>query len=234
MDRGYCLMIGGDETAVRHSTRSSRPLPLVSRRRLAQRGGQDERTAEHGYLHCGPAGAGHFVKMRPQWDRVRRHGCLRGRASISFIMPTPARSGGLPMPRPRRCATPNTISNDLNLADITEVWRRGSVIASWLLDLTALALLAARIWRTSRPGFGFRRGPLDGRGGYRRVAPAPVISAALYDPLQLARRGRFSRTRCSQRCDTRSAATWKRLPLPKETPHDRLSFGRAVLFGVHT
>ena len=69
---------------------------------------------------------------------------------------------------------PEHYQYDLNLADIAEVWRRGSVIASWLLDLTALALLGSPdLGKLQRPGFGFRRGPLDARGGYRRVSPSP-------------------------------------------------------------
>ena len=121
---------------------------------------------------------------------------------------------------------PEYYQYDLNLADIAEVWRRGSVIASWLLDLTALALLGSQDLadfqgRVSDSG----EGRWTVMAAIDESAPAPVISAALYDRFSCAARP-ISPTRCSQRCVTGSAATWKRLLLPKETTHDRLSFGR--------
>ena len=170
LERGYCMMIGGEQDVVKRldpifatlapGTATSRARP--GREKL---GG----TAEQGYLHCGPNGAGHFVKMV-------HNGIEYG------IMAAYAEGLGILQRRQHRQAARMTIDAettplrdpehyqyDLNLADIAEVWRRGSVIASWLLDLTAGALAAgSQAGEVRRPGVRFRRGALDDQGGDRR------------------------------------------------------------------
>ena len=182
MDRGYCLMIGGDEPAVRRLDPIFAALapgietaPRTPGREKA--GG----TAEHGYLHCGPAGAGHFVKMV---HNGIEYGVMAAYAEGLNILHH-ANAG-----KERRTADaettpmrhPEHYQYDLNLADIAEVWRRGSVIASWLLDLTAQALLGSQDLadfkgRVSDSG----EGRWTVMAAIEESAPAPVISAALFD-----------------------------------------------------
>ena len=127
VDRGYCLMIGGAAAAVR------RLDPIF--RTLAPGRGQIERTpgretsqgtAEEGYIHCGPCGAGHFVKMV---HNGIEYGLMQAYAEGFDIL----RGAG-------QSALPDEIRYNFDLADVAEVWRRGSVVSSWLLDLTAMAL----------------------------------------------------------------------------------------------
>ena len=127
VDRGYCLMIGGAEAAVRHLD------PIF--RTLAPGRGQIERTpgwersqgtAEEGYIHCGPSGAGHFVKMV---HNGIEYGLMQAYAEGFDILR-----------RADQSALPDEIRYNFDLADVAEVWRRGSVVSSWLLDLTATAL----------------------------------------------------------------------------------------------
>jgi 6-phosphogluconate dehydrogenase len=182
LERGYCMMIGGDGAAVK------RLDPIFAR--LAPGTGNIARTpgrkpaagtAEQGYLHCGPNGAGHFVKMVHNGieygimaSYAEGLGILRAanvgkRAGEVDAETTPLRD-------------PQHYQYDLNLPDITEVWRRGSVIASWLLDLTAAAL-------ASDPGLAEFAGHVSDSGEGRwtiRAAidegqPAPVLTTALYE-----------------------------------------------------
>ena len=138
-------------------------------------------TAEHGYLHCGPSGAGHFVKMvhngieygimaaYAEGLNILRHANAGKQKRTIDAETTPLRH-------------PEFYPYDLNLADITEVWRRGSVIASWLLDLAAIALLDS-------PGLEKFAGRVSDSGEGRwtiaaaidESVPVPVLSAALYD-----------------------------------------------------
>src|SRR6266478_2088331 len=141
LERGYCMMIGGEQDVVKHLD------PILAR--LAPGIGDIPRTpgrervggtAEQGYLHCGPNGAGHFVKMvhngieygimaaYAEGMGVLRHANIGKRQHEIDAETTPLRD-------------PQQYQYDMNLSDIAEVWRRGSVIASWLLDLTASALL---------------------------------------------------------------------------------------------
>jgi 6-phosphogluconate dehydrogenase len=182
MDRGYCLMIGGDEVVVRRLG----PIfvALAPGIEMAPRTPGREKlsgTAEHGYLYCGPAGAGHFVKMV---HNGIEYGVMAAYAEGLNILHH-ANAG-----KQRRTDDaetsplrhPEHYQYDLNLADIAEVWRRGSVIASWLLDLTAQALLGS-------PDLADFQGRVSDSGEGRwtimaaidESAPAPVISAALYD-----------------------------------------------------
>jgi 6-phosphogluconate dehydrogenase len=127
LERGYCMMIGGDESAVRRldpifATLAPGPGEIpktVGREKMKS-------TAELGYLHCGPSGAGHFVKMI---HNGIEYGLMQAYAE-GFDILRGASSDNLPA----------GLSYNLNLADIAELWRRGSVISSWLLDLTAGAL----------------------------------------------------------------------------------------------
>ncbi|HEY2910168.1 MAG TPA: decarboxylating 6-phosphogluconate dehydrogenase, partial [Gemmataceae bacterium] len=139
-DRGYCMMIGGDESAVKRLDPIFKTLApgtgTIAKTPNAESVGT---TAEQGYLHCGPAGAGHFVKMvhngieygmmaaYAEGLNVLKHANVGKKGHASDAETTPLRS-------------PEHYQYDLNLPAITEVWRRGSVVASWLLDLTATAL----------------------------------------------------------------------------------------------
>ena len=182
LERGYCLMIGGDETAVRRLDPIFAALaPGIES--VPRTPGRDKTggTAEHGYLHCGPSGAGHFVKMvhngieyglmaaYAEGLNILHHANAGKQQRTTDAETTPLRH-------------PEHYQYDLNLANIAEVWRRGSVIASWLLDLTAIELL-------ENPDLAKFKGRVSDSGEGRwtimaaieESAPAPVISAALYD-----------------------------------------------------
>jgi len=138
LERGYCLMIGGEAAIVRRLDpvfRTLAPGPGT----IPPTPGREQGTAEHGYLHCGPNGAGHFVKMihngieyglmaaYAEGLNILRHAGVGTRVATVDAETTQLRDA-------------TAYQFDFNLADITEVWRRGSVITSWLLDLTATAL----------------------------------------------------------------------------------------------
>ena len=180
-ERGYCLMIGGDEAVVRRIDPVFAALaPSIE---AAPRTPGREKlggTAEHGYLHCGPSGAGHFVKMvhngieygimasYAEGLNILRHANAGKQQRTVDAETTPLRN-------------PKYYPYDLNLADIAEVWRRGSVIASWLLDLAATALLdspdlAKFAGRVSDSG----EGRWTIAAALDEAVPAPVLSAALY------------------------------------------------------
>ena len=180
-ERGFCLMIGGDETVVRRLDPVFAALApsIEAAPRTAGReklGG----TAGHGYLHCGPSGAGHFVKMAhngieygimaayAEGLNILRHANAGKQRRTADAETTPLRH-------------PEYYPYDLNLADIAEVWRRGSVIASWLLDLAATALLdspdlAKFTGRVSDSG----EGRWTIAAALDEAVPAPVLSAALF------------------------------------------------------
>jgi 6-phosphogluconate dehydrogenase len=179
LERGYCLMIGGPEEAVEHldavfqtlapGRGSAAPTPHVSRG-----------TAQEGYLHCGPAGAGHFVKMV---HNGIEYGLMAAYAEGLNILKH-ADAGTRPRQVDAETAplrTPEHYQYEFNLADIAEVWRRGSVVASWLLDLTAAAL-------AEQPGLEHFSGRVSDSGEGRWTilaaiessAPAPVLTTALY------------------------------------------------------
>ncbi|HWW76516.1 MAG TPA: decarboxylating 6-phosphogluconate dehydrogenase, partial [Pyrinomonadaceae bacterium] len=139
-ERGYCLMVGGDGEAVTRLDPVFATLAPGAGDITRTRGrAGDASTAERGYLHCGPNGAGHFVKMvhngieyglmaaYAEGLNILRHANVGKREHAADAETTPLRE-------------PEAYQYDFNLADITEVWRRGSVIASWLLDLAAIAL----------------------------------------------------------------------------------------------
>ena len=150
LDRGYCMMIGGPDDAVQHLDPIFKTLapgigdiPRTPGRETKLAG-----TAEQGYLHCGPNGAGHFVKMV---HNGIEYGLMASYAEGLGIL----RAANIGNTKQRRrcrddaAARSRNYQYDLNLPDITEVWRRGSVIASWLLDLTAAALMQGSAARRS-------------------------------------------------------------------------------------
>jgi 6-phosphogluconate dehydrogenase len=182
LERGYCLMIGGEEAVVRRLDPIFRALApgLATAPRTPGREGATG-PAEQGYLHCGPSGAGHFVKMvhngieyglmaaYAEGLNVLHHADAGLRARDADAETTPLRR-------------PELYQYTLDLPAIAEVWRRGSVIASWLLDLTAAALyespdLTAFSGTVSDSGEG--RWTLD--AAIDESVPAPVLSAALFD-----------------------------------------------------
>jgi len=192
LERGYCLMIGGEADVVRHLDPIFKTLapgvgqiaPTPGREKIAG-------TAEHGYLHCGPNGAGHFVKMIHNGIEygvmaafAEGFGILReanvGKQEHSIdAETTPLRD-------------PEHYQYDFNLPDIAEVWRRGSVIASWLLDLTAAAL--AQDPQLSR--FGGRvsdsgEGRWTIKAAIDEAVPAPVLSTALFERFSSRSRSEF-------------------------------------------
>src|SRR6202045_1595604 len=168
LDRGYCMMIGGDKAIVdRLDPIFSALAPgLGNVPRTPKRDGRDPR-AERGYIHAGPNGAGHFVKMV---HNGIEYGLMQAYAEGFDILKN---ANGKSLPVDGRF--------DLDLADIAEVWRRGSVISSWLLDLTASAL-AADDKLDSFEGVVEDSG--EGRwtimAAIEEAVPADVLSAALY------------------------------------------------------
>jgi len=168
LDRGYCMMIGGDKEIVDRLDPIFAALApgLGNVPRTPKRDGRDPR-AERGYIHAGPNGAGHFVKMV---HNGIEYGLMQAYAEGFDILKN-ADSETLP----------EDSRFDLNLADIAEVWRRGSVISSWLLDLTASALAAD----DRLDGFeGVVEDSGEGRwtimAAIEEAVPADVLSAALY------------------------------------------------------
>jgi 6-phosphogluconate dehydrogenase len=181
LERGYCMMIGGEEAVVKHlDPIFARLAPGVGD--IPRTAGREELggTAEQGYLRCGPNGAGHFVKMvhngieygvmaaYAEGLGVLRDANIGKREHAIDAETTPLRD-------------PAHYQYDLDLRDIAEVWRRGSVIASWLLDLTATALvkdanLASFAGRVSDSG----EGRWTVKAAIDEAVPVPVLSTALY------------------------------------------------------
>src|SRR5207253_5231498 len=182
LERGYCLMIGGEpEIVARLDPLFATLAPGAGA--IARTPGPERRggTAERGYLHCGPNGAGHFVKMvhngieyglmaaYAEGLNILRHANVGKRVHAADAETSPLRN-------------PEYYRYDFDLAEIAEVWRRGSVIASWLLDLTAAALasdptLARFTGRVSDSGEG--RWTLD--AAIDEAVPAHVLAAALFE-----------------------------------------------------
>jgi 6-phosphogluconate dehydrogenase len=181
LERGYCMMIGGEKPVVEHVDPIFAAL-APGRGNTPRTPGREKLggTAEQGYLHCGPSGAGHFVKMvhngieysimaayAEGLSVLREANVGKGRRTIDAET-TPLRD-------------PEHYQYDLNLCDIAEVWRRGSVIASWLLDLTAAGLvddpsLSKFAGRVSDSG----EGRWTIKAAIDEAVPVPVLSAALY------------------------------------------------------
>jgi 6-phosphogluconate dehydrogenase len=181
-ERGYCLMIGGEEAiAQRVDPIFSALAPSIDSAPRTPGREKASGTAEHGYLHCGPSGAGHFVKMvhngieygmmaaYAEGVNILRHANVGKQQRTEDAETTPLRN-------------PEHYLYDLNIADIAEVWRRGSVISSWLLDLAAISLLdspdlAKFTGRVSDSG----EGRWTIAAAIDESVPAPVLSAALYE-----------------------------------------------------
>jgi 6-phosphogluconate dehydrogenase len=183
LERGYCQMIGGEPNVVKHLDPlfSTLAPPLESAPRTPGREKSKPTTAEHGYLHCGGNGAGHFVKMV---HNGIEYGIMAAYAEGLNILHY-ANIGKLTEATDAETTPlrdPEHYQYDFNLTEIAEVWRRGSVIASWLLDLTAQALLddpklAKFAGRVSDSGEG--RWTVD--AAIDEGVPAYVLSAALYE-----------------------------------------------------
>jgi 6-phosphogluconate dehydrogenase len=181
LERGYCMMIGGEKEIVKHLDPIFATLgPGIGD--IARTPGREKLggTAEQGYLHCGPNGAGHFVKMV---HNGIEYGLMAAYAEGLGIL----RSANIGKQQHEVDAEttplrePEHYQYELNLADITEVWRRGSVIASWLLDLTANSLvedpnLAKFAGRVSDSG----EGRWTIKAAIDEGVPAPVLTASLY------------------------------------------------------
>jgi 6-phosphogluconate dehydrogenase len=182
LERGYCQMIGGPVAVVQHLDPIFKTL-APGRGDIPRTPGREKLpgTSEEGYLHCGPSGAGHFVKMvhngieygmmaaYAEGMNILKHANVGKQTHAADAETTPL-----------RC--PDHYKYDINLADVAEVWRRGSVIASWLLDLTAIALarqpdLADFSGRVSDSG----EGRWTITAAIDEGTPAPVLSAALFE-----------------------------------------------------
>jgi 6-phosphogluconate dehydrogenase len=193
LERGYCLMIGGEPTVIRHldpifsvlAPGAGSIAPTPGREKIAG-------TAEKGYLHCGSNGGGHFVKMV---HNGIEYGLMAAYAEGLGILRSAnigKRQDGIDAETtPLR--DPEHYEYDFNLPDITEVWRRGSVIASWLLDLTAAALL-------QDPALSRFEGRVSDSGEGRwtikaaidEAVPAPVLTTALYERFSSRGNGEFA------------------------------------------
>ncbi|MHB8412366.1 MAG: phosphogluconate dehydrogenase (NAD(+)-dependent, decarboxylating) [Candidatus Acidiferrales bacterium] len=184
LERGYCMMIGGPDDVVKHLDPIFKTL-APGRGNLSRTPGRENDksagTSEEGYLYCGPSGGGHFVKMvhngieyglmaaYAEGLNILKHANVGKKTEKADAETTPLRN-------------PEHYQYDFNLADVAEVWRRGSVIASWLLDLTAIALfqqpdLAKFSGRVSDSG----EGRWTIQAAIDEASPAPVLSAALYE-----------------------------------------------------
>ncbi len=182
LERGYCMMIGGETGIVQHLDPVFATLaPGVGN--IERTPGRDKAggTAEQGYLHCGPNGAGHFVKMVHNGIEYGIMAAYAEGLGILGAANVGKRSHAVDAETtPLR--DPEHYQYDLNLPDITEVWRRGSVIASWLLDLTAGALLEDPALtkfegRVSDSG----EGRWTIKAAIDEAVPAPVLTTALYE-----------------------------------------------------
>jgi 6-phosphogluconate dehydrogenase len=181
LERGYCQMIGGEKQIVEHLDPIFKSL-APGRGDISRTPGREKvpGTAEEGYLHCGPSGAGHFVKMvhngieyalmaaYAEGLNILKHANAGSGAREVDAETTPLRN-------------PENYRYEFPLADVTEVWRRGSVVASWLLDLTAISLL-------EQPSLEKFSGRVSDSGEGRwtilaaieSTAPAPVLTASLF------------------------------------------------------
>jgi 6-phosphogluconate dehydrogenase len=182
-DRGFCQMIGGEAPIVAHlnpifetlapGKDAATPTPGRERTPVG--------TAEHGYLHCGPSGAGHFVKMihngieygvmaaYAEGLNVLKHANIGAESHEQDAETAPIRD-------------PSHYQYDFDIAAITELWRRGSVVSSWLLDLTAAALAAdPRLQQFSGRVSDSGEGRWTIAAAIDEGVPAPVLSAALYE-----------------------------------------------------
>jgi 6-phosphogluconate dehydrogenase len=193
LERGYCQMIGGETEIVKHLDPIFKTL-APGRGNVDRTPGREKvgGTAEEGYLHCGPSGAGHFVKMvhngieyglmaaYAEGLNILKHANVGKAHQETDAETTPLRH-------------PEHYQYDFNLADVTEVWRRGSVVASWLLDLTASSLvqdpaLSRFSGRVSDSG----EGRWTIMAAIESGAPAPVLTESLYERFSSRGEGEFA------------------------------------------
>jgi len=182
LERGYCQMIGGEADIVKHLDPIFKTL-APGRGTVDRTPGREKSggTAEEGYLHCGPSGGGHFVKMvhngieyglmaaYAEGLNILKHANVGKLTHETDAETTPLRY-------------PEHYQYDFNLADVTEVWRRGSVVASWLLDLTAISLLEQpTLERYSGRVSDSGEGRWTIIAGIESGAPAPVLTESLYE-----------------------------------------------------
>ena len=182
LERGYCQMIGGETEIVKHLDPIFKTL-APGRGSVDRTPGREKAggTAEEGYLHCGPSGGGHFVKMvhngieyglmaaYAEGLNILKHANVGKLTHETDAETTPLRN-------------PEHYQYDFNLADVTEVWRRGSVVASWLLDLTAISLLEQpTLERYSGRVSDSGEGRWTIIAGIESGAPCPVLTDALYE-----------------------------------------------------
>jgi 6-phosphogluconate dehydrogenase len=182
LERGYCMMIGGETEAVKHLD----PIFITlapGRGDIPRTPGHEkvDGTADQGYLHCGPNGAGHFVKMV---HNGIEYGIMAAYAEGLGILRAAnvGKQGHAIDAETTPLRDPEHYQYDLSLPDIAEVWRRGSVIASWLLDLTAASLvkdpsLSEFTGRVSDSG----EGRWTIKAAIDEGVPVPVLSSALYE-----------------------------------------------------
>jgi len=181
LERGYCQMIGGETAVVKHLDPIFKTL-APGRGDVPRTPGREKAggTAEEGYLHCGPSGAGHFVKMV---HNGIEYGLMAAYAEGLNILKH-ANAGKVHREEDAETSPlrdPEHFQYNFNLADVTEVWRRGSVVASWLLDLTAISLLdQPTLERFSGKVSDSGEGRWTILAAIESGAPAPVLSAALY------------------------------------------------------
>ena len=193
LERGYCLMIGGEKGIVDHLNpifETIAPGMGDIERTLGRDG--DPSASELGYLHCGPNGAGHFVKMvhngieygimaaYSEGMNILKHANIGKQQHDIDAESTPLQN-------------PDDFKYDIDLAEVAEVWRRGSVVASWLLDLTAIALredgeLSSFSGRVSDSG----EGRWTSMAAIETATPAPVLTAALFSRFRSRDEGDFN------------------------------------------
>ncbi len=193
LERGYCEMIGGETAIVQHLDPIFKTLaPGIGDIERTPGREKAKGTAEEGYLHCGPSGAGHFVKMV---HNGIEYGLMAAYAEGLNILGH-ANAGHKKQEVDAETTPlryPEHYQYEFNLADVAEVWRRGSVVASWLLDLTAIALF-------EQPKLDNYSGRVSDSGEGRwtilaaieSTAPAPVLSAALYERFSSRGEGDFA------------------------------------------
>ena len=210
LERGYCMMIGGPDAAVQHLDPIFKTIaPGIGD--IPRTAGREKLggTAEQGYLHCGPSGGGHFVKMvhngieygimaaYAEGFNVLKSANVGKQTHAADAETTPLRD-------------PEHYQYDFNLADVAEVWRRGSVIASWLLDLTASGADRRSQSREVR-AVAFRI-PAKAAGRSRRRSTRPCRRRCLpprstSDSVRAAKA--ITPTSCCPRCGSNSAGTWR-------------------------
>jgi 6-phosphogluconate dehydrogenase len=182
LERGFCLMVGGEREVVQHLDPLLRTIaPGADAAPPTPGRNSDGSTAQEGYLHCGPHGAGHFVKMV---HNGIEYGIMAAYAEGMNVLHK-ANVGKAEVENDAETAPlqdPEYYQYDFDVAEIAELWRRGSVVASWLLDLTAAALAES----PDLHEFGGRvsdsgEGRWTIRAAIDEGVPAPVLSAALYD-----------------------------------------------------